>query len=348
MNPLLRKRILSKNLQDFDNQVISKTVLIVDFMNLFYRNYLAVKTFDIDGFHCGGVMGTLISLKSVIKQFAPSVIYICYEGKDSTKKKRSINENYKGGRVGPRQSPFKEDEYIKELPEESFSRQYLEVKKLLELLPVYHLEEEGLEADDLISFLWKFHENDFKIISSVDKDFYQLIDKNTLVFNPLTKKYIDTKFVLDKFGIHPLNFAQSRAFMGDSSDNLQGIKGVQEKTLVKIFPFVNEEKEYELDYFFKYLDFSMLEPDKKPTEAMQKKLDDMVTKKEDILKNFQIMDLRSNRQSHNVANLITHITENKTMHFNLKDFINILIKRYKISTDYITDWMYTFTRLSND
>lgn len=335
MNLALKNLIKKHIIEDTSKEQKKQTVLIIDFMNLFYRSYLAVKVFDYNDYHCGGIVGTLNSLKSVVKQFVPDKIYICNEGKDSAKQRQKINEHYKAGRKGSRQSPFKENEYIKELPEESFQRQLAEVTQLIRYLPVYNLEEEGLEADDLISFLCKFHSNEYKIISSVDRDFYQLINDNTICYNPLSKKYINTTYLLSAYKIHPLNFSQSRAFFGDSSDNLDGIRGIKEKTFVKLFPFVNEEKEFSLDYFFQYADEHKSLSEKYKTILNNKKL---------IEDNYEIMELRTNRKSHNVTNLINYIQSTKP-NFEFNTFLNTLVKRYPIKKEMMYDWNFAFSRI---
>jgi 5'-3' exonuclease len=50
--------------------------------------------------------------------------------------------------------------------------------------------------------------------------------------------------IVEKFGIHPTNFALARAIVGDKSDNLDGVKGVGLPTLAKRLPFLAEEKAY--------------------------------------------------------------------------------------------------------
>jgi 5'-3' exonuclease len=305
---------------------------------------MANTTIDTDGYHCGGIIGSLMSLKSVVKQFMPIKIYVCHDGINSAKHRKSVNEEYKTGRIGKRHSPFKEGEYNKESPTASFDRQIMGVKQLIELLPVYRLEQDELEADDIISFLWNYHSNDYKIIVSADKDFIQLVDGNTTCYNPLSKKTINIAHALDVFGIHPLNFAQSRAIIGDASDNLKGIKGIAEKTLVKMFPFVAEELEYPLDYFFEWAD-EQGQTKGIHTESIIEKYCAVYQNEKIIRNNFSIMELKSNRQATGVANMIHHLQTVK-LHFDMDIFVNNLIAKYMMNREKLMDWFVTFNKYS--
>lgn len=335
------KKFLKKFERTKNPEPVRPTILIIDFMNLFYRNYMANTTIDLNGYHCGGIIGSLMSLKSVIKQFVPNKIYVCYDGNNSTKHRRSINEEYKVGRVGKKHSPFEAGEYDMESPDESFDRQIQEVKQLIELLPIYRLEQDELEADDIISFLWNYHIKDYKIISSVDKDFLQLVNKDTMCYNPISKKYCNTEYVLDKFGIHPLNFAQCRSIIGDPSDNLKGIKGIAEKTVVKMFPFVKDEFEYDLDFFFDFaripnINFHL-------TEAVTKKYKTIVDNEKLIRNNFNIMELKSNRHASAVSNMVHHL-QNVELDFDMNILVDKLTSKYMMTREKLNDWFFTFNR----
>lgn len=335
------KRLLRRFDRSKKPDPVRPTILIVDFMNLFYRNYMVNTSIDQNGYHCGGVLGSLMSIKSLVKQFVPNRIYICQDGLNSTKSRRAINEEYKTGRIGKKHSPFEENEYDMESPSESFDRQISEVKQLLEFLPIYRLEQDSLEADDIISFLWNFHSKDYKIIVSSDRDFLQLVNSDAMCFNPVSKKFCDTGYVLEKYGIHPANFAQCRAIIGDSSDNVKGIKGIAEKTIVKLFPFVKDEKEHDLDYFFEWARQSST--DSKLTKSIAGKYLDIIGKEELIRDNFKIMDLKSNRQATAVAEMIHHI-QNSVFDINLDAVIDKLSSRFNINKILLTDWFLTFNR----
>tara|TARA_X000001388_G_C2192567_1_gene108147 strand:- start:229 stop:771 length:543 start_codon:yes stop_codon:yes gene_type:complete len=87
------------------------------------------------------------------------------------------------------------------------------------------------------------------VISS-DHDFYQLISDRLIVWSPTLKNFVNSKKVIDRFGIHPNNFCLAKSISGDPSDNIPGVKGVSFKTLSKYFPKFLKEEDYLLDDFF--------------------------------------------------------------------------------------------------
>ena len=89
----------------------------------------------------------------------------------------------------------------------------------------------------VIAYLTKtVSSEEYKIIVTSDKDYYQLIDDTTHIWSPNKKKLIDKEYVIDNWGIHPKNLCLARCFAGDQSDGIKGIKGAGIKTMVKRFP----------------------------------------------------------------------------------------------------------------
>ena len=87
------------------------------------------------------------------------------------------------------------------------------------------------------------------MIVSSDKDFFQLLDDNTILYRPVQKVIHNRKSIIEEYGIHPNNFALARAVVGDKSDNLDGVPGIGLKTVSRRFPFFSAEK----DVFLKEL-----------------------------------------------------------------------------------------------
>ena len=88
--------------------------------------------------------------------------------------------------------------------------------------------------------------------------------------------------IVEKFGIHPTNFALARAMAGDPSDNLPGIGGVGLPTVSKRFPFLSENKTYTIDDVVSYAS---------KAESKLKVYSSVVEKKELIEENYKIMQL---------------------------------------------------------
>ena len=81
-----------------------------------------------------------------------------------------------------------------------------------------------------------------KIIVSNDKDFMQICDEETVLWRPVKDEILNTKRIVEQTGVHPTNMALARAIIGDSSDNLPGIKGAGFKTVAKRLGFLSESK----------------------------------------------------------------------------------------------------------
>jgi len=73
------------------------------------------------------------------------------------------------------------------------------------------------------------------IIASSDKDFYQLCSKDIQVWNPINKVLITEAYVIQKYNCHPINFSLYKCLVGDTSDNIVGVKGLGNKTIIKYF-----------------------------------------------------------------------------------------------------------------
>ena len=105
-------------------------------------------------------------------------------------------------------------------------------------------EMDNYEADDIIGTLSKIaHDDpdfDCEIVSS-DKDLLQLIEDDVIVRIPKSNDYeiMDRKAFVDKYGVEPIKMIDLKALMGDSSDNIPGVKGIGEKTAINLI------KEYE-------------------------------------------------------------------------------------------------------
>jgi DNA polymerase-1 len=108
-----------------------------------------------------------------------------------------------------------------------------DAKRLCRLLGLAVLEEPGFEADDLIGSIATVAKEAgfYAEICSADKDLFQLVkDPDVAVFHPVKDVLLDEAGVLEFFGVKPSQVIDVLALMGDSSDNIPGVKGVGEKT----------------------------------------------------------------------------------------------------------------------
>ncbi len=108
-----------------------------------------------------------------------------------------------------------------------------DAKRLCRLLGLAVVEEAGYEADDLIGSIAVVAKGEglHAEIASADKDLFQLVkDPDVVVWHPVREMLLDEKGVLEFFGVTPAQVIDVLALMGDSSDNIPGVKGVGEKT----------------------------------------------------------------------------------------------------------------------
>ena len=232
---------------------MSEKILIFDAQNLFIRSYVMNPSIALDGSPIGGTKGFLMSLQKLSREIQPDKIIVVWDGGGGSKKRQALAKQYKDGR-----KPLKLNRAYDGMSslEESQNR-YDQMRKTIEYLnqmPVIQLMVEDIEADDVIAYIcqMKSLKEDIKIIVSMDKDFIQLCDSETMIYQPVQNNFLNKKRVIEKFGIHPNNFALARAIDGDKSDNLEGIKGAGLKTISKKLDFLVEEKSYTLDDLFRY------------------------------------------------------------------------------------------------
>jgi len=212
----------------------SQTVLLVDAMGLYLRHFIAHPAMGNDGQHVGGIVGFLLDLKRIVERFKPNPIYVVWEGGGSPRR-RSIYKDYKSHRRPERLNRF----YENDIPDTVSGRDY-QIKTLVRLLkmtPICQIYVPDCEADDVIGYMSRYHFKDaLKVILSADKDYYQLISEGSIIYSPTWKKLVQEQDVIERFGVHPVNFSVAKAICGDDSDNIPGVDGVGFKTLAKRFP----------------------------------------------------------------------------------------------------------------
>lgn len=257
-------------------------ILVFDALNLFLRNFLIVPEMDPNGAHVGGVIGSLRSIKSAMRDVRPTRVIMAWDGKGGSVRRRGMFEGYKDRR---RIRPNREFGNMGDVSErQSMHVQLDKLKVLLGLLGVTQIEVENIEADDVIGYLCRsvYRETD-KVIVSTDRDFLQLIDGHTLVYSPVKKVLYTSKTMHEETGILPENFVYFRAIQGssDASDNIEGVKGIGKKFALKLFPFLGE-RSVELSEIFAHAEANR---DKSPKYRL------VIEKKTDIARNVQLMQL---------------------------------------------------------
>lgn len=204
-----------------------KKVVLVDGNNLMFRSYFATlysgsTLRNKKGFPTNAIYGFVNMINKIISEEKPMYIAVAFDiGKTFRHEKYDY---YKG----------KRDNTPDELKE-----QFPIAKQILTAMNIKYFELQGYEADDIIGTFSKKCEQDdyFKaLIVSSDKDLLQLITDQTEVKLLKTKDYIrmDYKTFYDTYGIEPIKMIDLKALMGDASDNIPGVKGIGEKTALKL------------------------------------------------------------------------------------------------------------------
>jgi len=217
-----------------------RPVLIVDGANLFIRSWAAYPQMTSNGDQFGGVIGFLKTLAKLVREQSPSMVLCAWEGGGS-QRRRSIFKEYKLGRRPEKLNRF----YGDDIPDNDENRkhQLLVLINSLKHVPICQLYASDCEGDDIIAYLCNGPMKDRKrVIASSDKDLYQLLDNNTIIYSLHKKIYVTSKTMFEEFHIKPHNFAVAKALCGDKGDNVPGIKGLGFKTASKLLPMLSGDQ----------------------------------------------------------------------------------------------------------
>jgi len=199
---------------------MDKKIVLIDGSSYVYRAYYALPPLvSPKGEPTGAIYGFVKMLSALIKELNPDYIAVAFDLPKKTFKQMKV-ESYKATR--------------KETPND-LKFQIPIIKEILKLWGIPILELEGYEADDIIATLSKKFKDKYQIlIVSPDKDMLQLVDKNVNVLNPMQNILYDIEKVKEKYGILPSQFIDYQILVGDTVDNIKGVKGIGKKTASKL------------------------------------------------------------------------------------------------------------------
>lgn len=311
-------------------------ILIVDGLNLFTRHFMANPAMSENGDHVGGIVGFFNAVMRLVEKCLPESIIIVWEGGGSAKK-RGLYKEYKSKSKPQNLNRY----YENDIPSTYENRNY-QIKTLIKLLsksPICQTYIEGAEADDAIGFLSKYVLKDKnKIIVSSDHDFYQLIDKKTIIWSPTSKDFVNEKKVIERFGIHPVNFYLAKSIAGDVSDNIPGVKGVAYKTLAKRFQKLGEAHELSL--------LDIIDESKKISSNKGPKIFSNIIKEESLIKrNIKLILLDTNNLNIDQIKKLESDIENFTPKWDNIGMLKLL-KDNSIQTIDVQKWNYLLKNLT--
>lgn len=202
---------------------MSKLLILIDGSALAYRSYFAFirnPLINSHGENTGAVFGFTNSLIKLLEEIKPDYIACVFDTPAPTFRHKLYDE-YKSTRA---KMPT---ELADSLPW---------IKDVIKGFNIPVIEMEGYEADDIIGTLAKkAAKKGFEVgMFTGDKDFYQLVDDKIRLLHPKTMEWFDSEHVKEKLGVPPEKVIDLLALMGDSSDNVPGVRGVGEKTALKL------------------------------------------------------------------------------------------------------------------
>ena len=147
---------------------------------------------------------------------------------------------------------------------------------------------------------------------SSDRDYLQLVNEKITIYSPIKKKFYQYKDVLTEYGVTPQNFLAQKVLMGDSGDNVPGVRGIGQKTLLKHYPELAEDTVFTLD--------EILDKARASTGTIYERV---LAFENQLYVNEKLMDLKNPNIPEDSMNTINHILENPTKTFKPKEFAEL-------------------------
>lgn len=202
-------------------------IILVDGNNLLFRSYYATAyngnfMKNSKGFPTNALFGFTNMINKIVSEEKPVYMIVAFDkGKTFRHEKY---DDYKAGRI--------------ETPDE-LKKQFPVAKELLTKMGIKYYEIDNYEADDIIGTFAEYCNREEKYIGTIissDKDLLQLISSDVDIKLLKTKDHIryNEESFKEEYGIDPINIIDLKALMGDASDNIPGVKGVGEKTALKL------------------------------------------------------------------------------------------------------------------
>ncbi len=197
------------------------TFYLIDGSAYIYRAFFALPALNNSkGLQTNAVYGFTTTLLKILRERRPDGIVVAFDEKGPTLRHQEFKE-YKAQRPP--------------MPE-GMSAQIPYIHRVVEALNIPAVRQAGYEADDLIGTLAHKAERagyDVVIVTG-DKDMLQLVTPHVRIYDPVKDKWSGEAECVAKFGVEPARVIEIMGLMGDSTDNIPGVKGIGEKTAMKL------------------------------------------------------------------------------------------------------------------
>lgn len=200
---------------------MTETVYLIDGSAYIYRAYHAIAPLtNSEGMPTHAVFGFLNILKRMLKDKSPKYLAVAFDMRGPVFR-HEMYADYKANR------PPMPDDLAVQIPY---------IKELVQAMNIPSFEKQGIEADDIIASAAKILEErgHTVVVVSGDKDLLQLVNENTVMWDPMKDKIMDIAAVEEKYNVKPQQLLDCYALMGDSSDNVPGVPGIGPKTAEKL------------------------------------------------------------------------------------------------------------------
>lgn len=207
-------------------------LILVDGHNMLFRLFFGMQRSirHEDGRDVKCAVGFASSLKKLVDEFDANKLLVLFDSITSTASRIEAFPDYKQNRI----------DYSQVEPEDNPFTQLPDVYKTLDFLDIGYLEADGFEADDYIASICKTYQDSYEIIIvSTDSDFNQLINERVSVYKPRGKHsmMLTPIVVEEKFAVKPDQIIEYKSLIGDTADNIPGIKGIGPKRAAEILSY---------------------------------------------------------------------------------------------------------------
>ena len=200
---------------------MKKRLIVVDVSNFIFRAFFAIRVLNApDGTPVNAVRGVLSMLLKLMSDYRPTHILLARDTSGGTFR-NEIYDQYKANRSEP--------------PEELVP-QFALIDELVQKMGLPEAKDDNYEADDIIGSAVIQWRDDFDeiLIASGDKDLMQFVDGHVKMVDTMKGKIYDEEAVFEKMGVKPSQIVDYLSMVGDTSDNIPGMKGIGAKGAAKL------------------------------------------------------------------------------------------------------------------
>jgi DNA polymerase-1 len=198
-----------------------KTLYLIDGSAYIYRAFFALPALNNShGLQTNAILGFTTMLLKILRERKPDGLVVAFDEKGPTL----------------RHTEFKAYKAQRPPMPEGMSAQIPYIHRVVDTLNIPSVRQAGYEADDLIGTLAHQAEQagfDVVIVTG-DKDMFQLLTPHVRIYDPVKDKWLGEMECRERFGVEPARVVEIMGLMGDATDNIPGVKGIGEKTAMKL------------------------------------------------------------------------------------------------------------------